>query len=89
MARIVLILSVGILIVFPIDVMIVDLADFDIGINPYRLDTKDFKGPVAGKADVTKTGRDVNEDTETADRRPTFEHGDVAVGPVYSLVRPK
>ena len=55
--------------------MIVDLADFDIGINPYRLDTKDFKGPVAGKADVTKTGRDVNEDTETADRRPTSSMG--------------
>ena len=53
-------------IVFPVDIMIVDLADFHIRINSDRLYTENFQRPVTGKPYVAKSGSDMDKDTQTA-----------------------
>ena len=74
-ARIILILPLLIRIVFAVDIMIIDLAYFYIRINPYRLYTENFQCPVTGEPYIAEPGRDVDEHTQPAHRRPTFQHG--------------
>ena len=55
--------------------VIIDLADRDVGINPHRLDTENFKCPVPGKADVAEARCHMNKQSEPPDRRTPLQHG--------------
>ena len=57
---IVLVFSAYVPVIFPFYSVIIDLADFYIGINSYRLDTENFQRPVARKSNVAKAGSDMD-----------------------------
>ena len=66
------------------NLVVEDLADRHARIDAHRLDGEHLQRPVAAEADVAEAGGDVDEQSQPADRRSSFDHGHqiVRLGPL-------
>jgi hypothetical protein len=74
-AGIVLIFAAAVRGKITLDFVVIYLADFNHGIDFHRVNTLDFKRPVAGKTNIAESRGDMDIQTKPSDRRPAFKHG--------------
>ena len=60
----VLVFPAGIKLIFPQDIVKIDLADFNVRINPDGLDTENLQSPAAGESDIAEAGRNMDEQSQ-------------------------
>ena len=77
----VLVFPAGIKLIFPQDIVKIDLADFNIRINPDGLDTENLQSPAAGESDIAEAGRNMDEQSQPPGGGTPLQHGDKAVRP--------
>src|SRR5579863_5834753 len=63
----------------PLERVVEDVADGNPRIDPNRLDGEHFQGPEAAESNVAEPCRDMHEQSQPADRRAAFQHGDIIV----------
>lgn len=78
---VILILSTAVEIVFPINIVVIDLADLHIRIYSVRLHTENLQRPVPGEADISKARGHMDKESQPARGRTALQHGDVPIRP--------
>ena len=76
---VILILSTAVEIVFPINIVVINLADLHIRIYSDRLHTENLQRPVPGEADISKARGHMDKESQPARGRTALQHGDVPI----------
>lgn len=66
--------------ILAVDIVVINLANLNIGIDSDRLYTENFQSPVTGKSYVPESGRNMDEQAQTPGGGTSLQHGNITAG---------